>query len=117
LRLERLGQEAVAADPGRALLVERLERAGEQQHGDVAEGRVLLDEVAHLVAVLLRHDDVAEDHVGADFLGLLDGEPPVADGCHLEVLVGEGQLDDLLDRDAVVRQQDLLAHAVTSRKR
>ena len=38
------------------------------------------------------------------------GEPAVAHGDDLEVLVGEGQLDDLLDRDAVVGQQDLLAH-------
>ena len=41
----------------------------------------------------------------------LEREPAVADGDDVEVLVREGQLDDLLDRDAVVREQDLLAHA------
>ena len=40
----------------------------------------------------------------------LHGQPAVANGHDLEVLVGEGELDDLLDRDAVVRQQYLLAH-------
>ena len=71
---------------------------------------VLLDELADLVAVLLRHDDVAENDVRTDLLDLLDGESAVADGHHVEVLVGEGQLDDLLDRDAVVGKQNLLAH-------
>ena len=39
LRLERLDQHAVAADGARARLVDRLERAGQQQHGNVREAR------------------------------------------------------------------------------
>ena len=66
--------------------------------------------LADLVAVLLRHDDVAQHDVRADLGQLLEGEPAVAHGDDVEVLVREGELDDLLDRDAVVREQDLLAH-------
>ena len=42
------------------------------------------------------------------------GQAAVADRHDLEVLVREGQLDDLLDGDAVVGQQDLLAHRLKS---
>ena len=77
LRLERLGQEPVAADARRALLVEGLEGAGQQQHRDVRERRVLLDEVADLVAVLLRHDDVAEHDVGRHLLDPLEARRPL----------------------------------------
>ena len=56
----------------RALLVEGLEGAGQQQHGHVREGRVLLDVVADLVAVLLRHDDVAQHDVRTDLGELLE---------------------------------------------
>src|SRR4029450_2941144 len=66
--------------------------------------------LADLVAVLLGHDDVAEHDVRTDLRQLLEREPAVADRDHLEVLVREGEFDDLLDRDAVVREQNLLAH-------
>ena len=110
LGLEGLREEAVASDAIRPILVERLERPREKENGNVGEGRRLLDELADLVAVLLGHDDVAENHVRTHFLDPLHGEPAVAHRDHVEVLVGESQLDDLLDRDAVVRQKDLLAH-------
>src|SRR4029450_12169665 len=87
-----------------------LDRARQQQHGDVREARALLDEVADVVPVLLGHDDVAQQDVGRRLLNALQREPPVADRHHLEVLVREGQLDHLLDGDAVIGQQDLLAH-------
>ena len=109
-RLERLRERAVVARAGRALLVEGLEGSGEQENRDVRPRRVRLDLLADLVAVLLRHDDVAENDVGPDLGEPLEREAPVAHGDHVEVLVREGQLDDLLDRDAVVREQDLLGH-------
>ena len=40
----------------------------------------------------------------------LDRLIAVADGDHLDVLVGERQLDDPLDRDAVVGKQNSLRH-------
>ena len=45
-------------------------------------------------------------------LGLdpLDGLLPVADGDHLDVLVGERQLDNTLNRDAVVGEQEFVWH-------
>jgi hypothetical protein len=55
-------------------------------------------------------DDVAEDDVGPHLLHLLDRESSIADRDDLEIFVREGQLDHLLDGDAVVRKQDLLAH-------
>ena len=116
LRLERLGQEPVAADAGGPVLVERLEGAGEEQDRDVGQRRRLLDEVADLVAVLLRHDDVAEDEVRTHVLDLLDRQAPVPHRHDLEVLVRERQLDDFLDGDAVVRKQDLLAHRLKASK-
>ena len=64
LRLERLDQDAVAADRTRAGFVDRLERAGQEHHGNVRQRRVALDERGDLVAVPFRHPDVGEDDVG-----------------------------------------------------
>src|SRR5262249_30885749 len=50
LRLEGLRDVAGGAAARRALLVERLEGAGQQQHRDVAQGGIGLDLLADLVA-------------------------------------------------------------------
>jgi hypothetical protein len=76
----------------------------------------LLDEVADLVSILLRHDDVAQDEVRPHVLDLLHRQAPVPHRHDLEVLVRERQLDDFLDGDAVVRQQDLLTHRLKASK-
>jgi hypothetical protein len=79
----------------------------------VGEGLVRLDLLADLIPVLLRHDDVAKDDVGPHVRQLLESEAPVANGDDVEVLIREGQLDHLLDRDAVVGEQDLLGHPLS----
>ena len=76
------------------------------------ERRVALDEGRHLVAVLLRHADVGEHDVGAVRDDAVDRLLAVADGRHLDVLVGEGQLDDPLNRHAVVCEQEFVRHPV-----
>ncbi len=110
LRLERLHQHAVAAGGAGAALVERFEGAGQQQHRDLRQLGIVLDEGGDLVAVALRHADVGQDDVGALGADPLDGLAAVADHDDLDVLVGKGELDDTLDRDAVVGQQKLVGH-------
>ena len=112
LRLERLHQHAVAADLPGTLFVERLERAGEQDHRDVGEPRIVLDERRDLVAVALGHADVGKDDVRAIGDDPLDRLLAVADRRDLDVFVGERELDDALDRHAVVGEKKLVRHGV-----
>ena len=69
------------------------------------------DERRHLVAIPLGHPDVGEHDIGPIALDALDRVGAVADGDHLDVLVGERQLDDTLDRDGVIGEQELMRHA------
>jgi hypothetical protein len=114
LRLERFCQHAIAAGFGRACLVDRLERAGQQHHRNVRQPRRLLDELRHFIAVTARHPDVGEHDVGRRRLQTLNRLLAVADRGHLDVLVGERQLDDALNRDAVVGQEEVYGTLVLS---
>ena len=71
---------------------------------------VALDERGDFVAVPFRHPDVGEDDVGTIALHAIDRVLAVSHGDDLDVLVRERQLDDALDRDAVIRQQELVRH-------
>jgi hypothetical protein len=93
-----------------AVGVEGLERAGEQHDRDVAVVGIRLDVLADLVAVLLRHDDVGEDDVGAHLGEFGDCLRAVVDRGDLVVAVGKRELDDLLYGDTVVRKKDLFRH-------
>lgn len=101
---------SIGADLCALDLIERLEVAREEQNGDILQRRVVLDIFAHLVAVLARHDDVRENEVRLDIAGLSDGVVAVINGGKFEVAVGQGDAHHLLDRDAVISQQDFLRH-------
>jgi hypothetical protein len=68
------------------------------------------DVLRHLVSVTARHADVGEDDVGRRFLQLRDRLIAVADRHDPHILVSEGQLDDTLNRDAVVGQKKGMRH-------
>ena len=76
---------------------------------------VRLDELANFIPVLLGHNDIAEHDVRLDGPNLVDGLLPVSDGVELEILIGERELDNLLNRDAVVGEQDLVSHRASFR--
>jgi len=108
--VERLRQHAVAAGGAGALLVDRLERAAQQQYGDVRERRDSFHVRRHLVAVGLRGADVGEDDVGRFGRDPLQRGPAVADTHHLHVTSREGQFHDAANRDAVVHDEELVGH-------
>ena len=117
LRLEGLRDVAVGAGARGALLVERLEGAGQEQHRNVSRGRVGLDRLADLVAVLARHHDVGEDHVRPRLARARDRVVAVVHGEEHDVLVREADADDLLDRHAVVGKEQGLGHGSPLRGR
>ena len=112
MRLERLRQHAVAPDGARALFVDGLEGAREQQHRDVGQVGGALHERRHVVPVPLGHADICEDDVRALGFDALHGLLPVANGDDLDVFVREGQFDHALDRHAVVGEQELVRHGL-----
>jgi hypothetical protein len=57
------------------------------------------------------HADIGQDDVRAIGLYALDGLSTVADGNHLHIFIGEGQLDDPLNGDAIVCEQELVRHS------
>ena len=113
LRLERLREHAVAPGRGGARLIHGLERAGQEDDRNVRELRVLTNVIGDFVAVFSRHADVGEDDVGRRGFEPLDGLIAVADREDLDVLVGKCQLDDALNRDAIVGQQQSMRHLVS----
>ena len=110
LRLERLGEHIVAAERLDALLVDRLGRAGQKDDRNVRQPRRVLHVRGHFVAVFSRHPDVGQHDVRRLGIEVSDCLIAVADRDDLDVLVGEGQLDDALDGDAVVGKQQLMGH-------
>jgi hypothetical protein len=110
LAFERLCDVAVGARIPRSHFVERLERPRQEKHRDSGECGIVLDRFADLVTVLLRHHDVGEHDVGAQFLRLPDCVIAVVDSDDAEVLAGKRDPDHLLNRDRVVREQKVLGH-------
>jgi hypothetical protein len=110
LALEGLGDVAVGLGFAGAGLVERLEGAGQQQHRDVLEGRIVLDRLADLVPVPLRHDHVGQDDIGLLLAGSGERVLSIVDGDDLIVLAFEGHAHDLLDRDGIIREKKGLGH-------
>ncbi len=110
LRLEGFGQHAVTPDLPGASLVHGLERSRQEEDGNVRQVRVVLDERGYLVAVAARHPDVGEHDVRRLGRNPVDRLLAVAHRRHADVLVGEGQLDDPLNRDAVVCEQESVRH-------
>lgn len=76
-RLDRLGDEVGGAFADAALLLLGVVHGGDENHRDVAGGRVVLQFGENLVAVHLRHHHVEQDEVGR-WLGSRDlqGAPP-----------------------------------------
>jgi hypothetical protein len=78
------------------------------------ELRTAFDVARDLISVALRHADIRENDVRGIRLDPFDGLLAVADGRDLDVFVRECELDDALDRDAVVRQEKLVRHGYGS---
>src|SRR5215471_530092 len=110
LRVKGLRDDGLRTDTLRPLAVERLERSREQNNRNASRRGISLDHLANLVAVLFRHDDVSQDEVGTLLAKLLQRLLPVRDADEVVVAVGERQLHDLLDREAIVREKNFLAH-------
>ena len=110
IRFERFGQDAVAANLGRLRLIDRFERAGQQQHRDMRQPRRRPDVLGHLVARAAGHRHVGQHNVRRLLVDGGDGLVAVTDRHDLDVFVRERQLDDALDGDAVVGEQKLVCH-------
>ncbi len=110
LGLEGLGDLSVGAGGGRTAFVEGLKGAGQEQDGDMREGRILFDRLANLVATLAGHDDVCENDIGLQLAGADDRVVAVVGRNDLDVLVCERESDELLDDDRIVGQEKCLGH-------
>jgi hypothetical protein len=60
--------------------------------------------------LVLGHPDIREDDLGPIALGARDRPLAVANRDHLHVFIRDPELDDALDRDAVVSEQQLVGH-------
>jgi hypothetical protein len=112
LALERLRDVTIGADRAGARLVEGLECASEEQHRDVLQRWIGLDRLADLVAVSPRHHDVREDDIRPELPGAGDGVLSIVDRGDLEVLSRERDAHDLLDRDGIIREEEVLGHGL-----
>src|SRR4030095_17024911 len=94
----------------RSRIVNWFERPGEQQDGDMRQLGFSFDEGRHVVAASLRHADVGEDDIGLVSGYARERLLAIARGEHLYVFAREGELDNALNRDAVVGEEQLLRH-------
>ena len=110
LRLEWFREHVARTRRRGAGLIDRLECARQQDHGNVGELRAALHVRGDFVAVALGHVDVGQDDVRR--IGIERDRSPAARRRprHVDVLVGKRQLDDALDRDAVVGEEKLMRH-------
>ena len=74
------------------------------------EVRRAFDVLRNFVSVLARHADVGEHDVGRRAVEALNGLIAIADGDDLDVLVSKRQLDDALNRHAVVGKKKGMRH-------
>ena len=101
--VERLGDVVVGAEVEALGLVGGRALGGQQDHRD----RAPLAQLAHdLDAVEVGHDDVEQDDVGADLLGLLERLLAAVGGDDAEALLAEGDRDELRDARLVVGDED-----------
>src|SRR5712692_9866354 len=116
-RLEGFGDVVVGARQAPAHLVEDPILAGEHDHGRVAVAGVALDDLAELVAVDVREDDVEKDDCGI-MLGYRCQPGDAAGGAdHAQAHPLQREVHDLADRGAIVDDDHdgLTCHALSTR--
>src|SRR5205823_3756353 len=92
-------------------LVHGLESTGQQHDRNVSQPRRLLDMSRYLVPRPAWHADVRQHNIRGIRLDALDRLIAVTDRDDLDILVGKRQLDDALNRDAVVGEKQGLRHS------
>ena len=102
LRLEWFREHVARARRSGTGLIDRLECAGQQDHGNVGKLRAAFHIRGDFVAVAFRHVDVGQDNIRWIGIEAVNCQLPVSDRRHFNVFVGKRQLDDTLNRDTVV---------------
>jgi hypothetical protein len=110
LRIEGLDEHARAARRPRSCVIDRIERAGEQDHRNVCQRRRLPHVQRDLVSVTSRHADVGEEDIGRIVAQPEHRRLAIADRDDVDGFIGKRLLDDALDRETVVSQQEFLSH-------
>jgi hypothetical protein len=108
--LERLDDEVVGLDRSRAILIKRLECAGEQQDPHRLRAGIVLDRLADLIAAPARHRHIRQNEVGAQLARFADCLQPVVHRSDLEILGGKDHPDHFPDRERVISNQQALGH-------
>ncbi len=93
-----------------ATLVERLERAYEQERLGSRRCRLGLERLNEVVPTLALHRCIQKHHIGLKLTSLRDARVGIVDHVHLVVLMGKGDFNDLLKGLAILDEQELLGH-------
>jgi hypothetical protein len=73
-----------------------------------------LDERGHVIPASLGHPDISEHDIGPFDRDTRDGLFAISDGDDLHILSRERQLDDALNRYAVIGEQEFVRHGPLS---
>src|ERR1041384_6279794 len=79
-----------------------VDHARHQDDGCLAEAGMLFDVLTDLIAILVGHDHVGDDHVGALLLDLHESGGGIVAGDHVDVLAAERDLDDFAHGGPVI---------------
>src|SRR5580700_7985777 len=102
LRLKRFAYQFVGLHRGGAFRNGAIHHAGHQNYRRLAEPVVLLDELANLVAVFVRHDYVGDHHIRSGLVELLERGSGIRAGDHVDVFLAKSDLDHFAHSGAVV---------------
>jgi hypothetical protein len=94
---------AIRFDTARLGLVKGLKSTDEQDNRNILEGRGVFNELAELVSILPRHEDIGQDKVRVDLGQTALGHFAVAYGNDIDAFVGKSQVHHFLYGDTVIR--------------
>src|SRR3979409_2053351 len=102
LRMKRLSNQLVRFDIMGPLGDLFVDYSGHQEDRRPAKKWVLLNVLAKLVSVFVRHDDVTDDGIGRSAVKLSDGGGHVGASDDVEIFTAKGDLDHLAHGGAVI---------------
>ena len=104
LGLKRLPDQFVGLHSNGTICHGFVHHARHQNHGRLAELRILLDLAANRITVLIGHNHVGNDHIGMMLFELGEGGGCIGAGDHVDVFAAKRDLDDFAHGGAVVNE-------------
>src|SRR6185437_9228304 len=106
LRLKRFSEKFICFDGERAFCNCAIHDARHENYRDPGQLGVILDELANLIAVLFRHNDVCDHNIRSCLLNFAERHSGIVRCDHIHVLTAKSDLDHFPHGRAIVNEID-----------